>query len=480
MAINNLAKRTHFKESIPISKLRFWSGLVISIFLSFFLYQFFILGRDIFRLYTFTPNFNYLEFTENELFFYNLFYAFLALIIAQTFFLKIIFDTNKKLGEKQIQFSRKKIVHNQNILIWFFMYWFVKLAVFYGIMNMNSLYWGDTTFSIYEHLNFVEEYPYLFLLIILVLFLQSWQSLGVALRNYFKYMIGSFVFISIVAFAFSQINFVDIEAYFKNQHTKNLYVKENIELPSIDNYDHFYVNTIKGQIFINQNFEIFYKENKVSLKTLIDSLVKLENKPYYNYYKNSIIRLNIDKDLPIYSLYQLKSKIFFYTSFEIFYSTYSKSNNFNKSYFQDSPIGIKDSLLLNMQQIDFTSKFISNFKNIISIKQDNFNNIVYRDTIMTLKQIEEKIKNSILLNNDYIITLELKKNATFSDYISLLTLAKKGYTKAYFQILKESKLEDYMYSNSHSNILNFRVLDIHQPHPSLELYNLPNVDIKKK
>lgn len=480
MAINNLAKRIQLKQPIPISKFRFWAGFVVSILLSFSLYQFFIIGRDNFRFYTLSDNFNYLEFTDKELFFYNLFYAFLSLIIVQSFFLKIIFDTNKNFGEKRIQFKRKKIVHDQNSLIWLFLYWFLKLAVFYGIMNMNSLYWGDYTFSIYEHLNFFEEYPYLFLLIILVLFLQSWQSLGVTLCNYFKNMIGSFVFISIVAFAFSQINVVDFESYLKKQHAENPYIKENIELPLIDNYDHFYVNTIKGQIFINQNFEIFYKENKVPLKTLIDSLVELENKPYYNYYKNSLIRLNIDKDLPIDSLYKLKSKILFFTSFEIFYSTYSKSNNFNKSYFQDSPIGIKDSLLLNKQQIDFTSKFISNFKNIISLKQDNFNNIVYHDTIITVKQIEEKIKNSILLNNDYIITLELKKNATFSDYITLLTLAKKGYTKAYFQILKESKLEDYMYSNSHSSILDFRVLDIHQPHPSLELYNLPKVDIKKK
>lgn len=166
-------EKISFKESIPISKFRFWTGLVISIFLSFFLYQFFILGRDIFRLYTFTPNFNYLEFTENELFFYNLFYAFLALIIAQTFFLKIIFDTNKKLGEKRIQFNRKKVVHNQNTLIWFFLFCFIKLAVFYGIMNMSTLFWYRSNFSIFEHLNFSEEYPYLFVLFILVLFLQS-------------------------------------------------------------------------------------------------------------------------------------------------------------------------------------------------------------------------------------------------------------------------------------------------------------------
>ena len=83
------------------------------------------------------------------------FYAFLSLIIGQSYFLKIIIDTNKKFREKKIQFKRKKITHDQNILTWFFLSWFLRFATMYGFLNMVGF--GQKVNyapAFYENINF--------------------------------------------------------------------------------------------------------------------------------------------------------------------------------------------------------------------------------------------------------------------------------------------------------------------------------------
>ena len=102
---------------------------------------------------------NFLDFSEKELIFYNMFFAFLSLIIGQSYFLKIIIDTNKKFREKKIQFKRKKITHDQNVLIWFFLSWFLRFATMYGFLNMVG-FGQNVNYApaFYENFSFYEEY----------------------------------------------------------------------------------------------------------------------------------------------------------------------------------------------------------------------------------------------------------------------------------------------------------------------------------
>lgn len=102
-------KMISFREKLSISKFRFWGGFIVSIILSLSLYLFFVTCRDFTRLLTFTYNYNFLELNSNELFFYNLFYAILSLLVGLSYFLKIVFDKNKNIYEKRIQFKRKKL-----------------------------------------------------------------------------------------------------------------------------------------------------------------------------------------------------------------------------------------------------------------------------------------------------------------------------------------------------------------------------------
>ena len=78
-------KKISFREEITISKLRLWGGFIVSTLLSFSVYLFFTCLRDLYRLLSLTEDFEYLKFSSEELQFYNLFYAFLGLLLVYIF-----------------------------------------------------------------------------------------------------------------------------------------------------------------------------------------------------------------------------------------------------------------------------------------------------------------------------------------------------------------------------------------------------------
>ena len=98
-------KKISLKEKLTVSKIRLWCGFIVSLLLSFSVYLFFTSIRDLYRLFSLAEDFEYLRFTSEELQFYNLFYAFLSLLIGLHFYLKISFDANKQFLSKDILFN---------------------------------------------------------------------------------------------------------------------------------------------------------------------------------------------------------------------------------------------------------------------------------------------------------------------------------------------------------------------------------------
>ena len=441
-------KKISFREELTISKFRLWGGLLVSILLSFSLYQFFIIGRDFLRILTFSDNFNYLDFSKKELIFYNLFFAFLGLIIGQSYFIKTILDTNKKFREKKIQFKRKKITHNQNIWIWFFLSWFLRFATMYGFLNMVGF--GQKVNyapAFYENINFYEEYPYLFVLIILVLFLQSWQTLGLSIRNYFKYLIGSFILISVLAFGFTKINLIDFESYFNMQHAKNPYIKENIELPKIHFTETLSLRNKELEIFVSKKGEIYFSGEKRNLSEIKKILLQANRDAYYYHNRNSFVQFNIDENTPLKYLYKLKEIITNYTDFKIAYSAYPENLILSKTRYQDKSEGV------------FEGNKLGFFKNEIILELTNENELLLNNSVYNCQEIATTISKLILKNKNYRITFKLKKNALFSDYLKLLSYAREGYIKAVNFLAKEQEIDPYFIYNESQNILNFNTAD---------------------
>ena len=201
-------KKISFREEIIISKFRFWCGFIVSLLLSFSVYLFFTSIRDLYRLFSLTEDFEYLRFTSEELQFYNLFYAFLSLLIGLHFYLKISFDTNKQFLSKDILFKKSKTINNQNTLIWYFLSFFSKVSFIYGGFIMSSFgLEKNYNLNLFNHINFYREYKIIFILIILVLLSQSLMTQLISFKTKIKIVLILVLF----AFLFSQFNLIDIE-----------------------------------------------------------------------------------------------------------------------------------------------------------------------------------------------------------------------------------------------------------------------------
>lgn len=439
-------KMISFREKLSISKFRFWGGFIVSILLSLSLYLFFVTCRDFTRLLTFTYNYNFLELNSNELFFYNLFYAILSLLVGLSYFLKIVFDKNKNIYEKRIQFKRKKIVHDQNILTWFFLLWFIRTAGLTAFLYMN--FNTDYPIDFYYDLNFYSDYKHLFILILIVLFLQSWQGLGSTISNYPKYLIGSFILISVLAFGFTKINLTNFEFFFKKQHAENPYIKKNIELPKIHFTESLSLRNKELEIFVSKKGEIYFSGEKRSLSEIKKILLEANSDAYYYNNFNSFVQLNIDKNTSLKHLYELKKIIATYTDFKIAYSAYPENLIYSKTYYQDKSEGI------------FEGSKVELFENEIILELTNENELLVNYRVYNCQEIASTISNLIIKNKKYRITIKLKKNALFSDYLKLLSYAREGYFKAVTLLAKEQDIDPYFINYESENILNFKTVDI--------------------
>ncbi len=202
-------RKVSIREKIVIPKIRLWGGIIVSLLLSFSIYLVFISIRDVFRLLSLSEDFVYLKFTSEELQFYNLFYAFLGLIIGLHFYFKILFDTNKQFLSKDNLFKRSKTINNQNSLIWYFISFFSKIAFIYGGFIMSSFgLEKNYNLNLFEHVNFYKDYKFIFVLIILVLLSQSLMTSMITFNTKIKIALILVVF----AFVFSHFNLIDIEA----------------------------------------------------------------------------------------------------------------------------------------------------------------------------------------------------------------------------------------------------------------------------
>ncbi|NHN25677.1 hypothetical protein FIA58_008300 [Flavobacterium jejuense] len=457
-------EKISFKEPIHVSKFRFWAGLVVSILLSFSVYQFFIFSRDLLRLLTFSDHFNYLAFSENELLFYNLFYAFLALIIGQSYFLKIIFDTNKKFGEKRIQFKRKKIVHNQNIWIWFFLLWFLRFATMYSFLNMVG-FGQKVNYApvFYEYFSFYEEYPYLFVLIVLALFLQSWQGLGLTINNYFKYLMGSFILLSVLAFGFTKINLMNVEQYFKKQHAQNPYIKENIQLPKVPFTQSLSLRHKKKEFFITKDLKIIYNNQELDSIGFLMNILEKDKYPQYSIFK-SFIQLNVDENVSIGNLDKILRIINRNSNYQIAFAALPKETKLKKIVYQEHPVGLFESNSIKL-----------NYENLITLHLTSENEILLNNNSISCDEIANTIAKIIAENENYLISIELPEKPLHSHYMQLLSYSREAYLKACQIIGREKGMDDFTIAYFPNQILDFNMIEAKQLEilSKIDFNNLP-------
>ena len=217
-------------DFIKISRFRLITGLLIGAFYSITFYSLLYMSRETIRLLSIMPDYDLWVLTDGEVYFYNLFYAFIATIFGQSVCIIYCLDRPRRIWGRQ-NYRKTTIINDQRVLNWNFINWFAKLAFVFGLMFGMALPYG------YYYFGFYPEYNYIFILIIIVLFLQTWTTFRLTFKKKsITWLVISMISISAFSFGLSRINIIDYKALNENILSKNIHHKYDLDLPESNIY----------------------------------------------------------------------------------------------------------------------------------------------------------------------------------------------------------------------------------------------------
>lgn len=426
--LNHFFKNT-ISELPKIPRLQFWFGLIAGLFFAFSFYAVLYLSRESFRILSVNEYFDLLILTDNEVNFYNLFYAFVSVIFAQSISFIFWFNQPANLFSKR-KYQQKIIVYDQAVLNSFFISWFLKIALVYGI------FFGWSLTSEYHTFSFYPTYKYVFIFIIIVLYLQTWVSI----RRYYKkqsakLMAISFIFITVISFGLSKINLINYNEINKIVLSKNLSKKYQLNVPISTFYDIKFENqSLVRKVFvfanpnnINAQPLIYYNNQQVNLTDLKQAI----EASYSNYNEEYVfIRhfLHIDKSIKMKYVNELKTALSDVGAYRIAYAVVPQHRVYNMDYYKNHHFStiIPQFFSSKNKSINKTYRSMTDDKNIIEISFVETNNYLINNAPCLLNDLKLNIQNTIKNKPNYILQFKLDENMIFSDYMNMLTNARSA------------------------------------------------------
>lgn len=426
-------------ESLKISKFRFISGIIIGLLYAFVFYAWLYVCREVLRFSPVLFNADFFSYpiivlSEKSIDFYNLFMAFISLILGQSICFVHWIDKPKKLYSR-LKVKRLYVINDQRVFNWFFLNWFSRIAMLVGLM----------AHFLFLDLAFVNEYNFFFLLIIAVLFLQTWSSIRVLFKkDSLKFMIIAFVVISILSLSMSRINVFDYKSFNHNLFSLYPYYKYDMQMPR----SNVYQNIEKKSLV--QNIYVIYDTNQREYKLLLDGqIADLEDLKLYvpmikdntaDDLRNKLIwNCHIDHSTSMMFVNELKAKLVQMYCLKIGYvvepyedvrlyqrmglpSMIVKLPVYDK-YFEDS-IYLEAYPLLPPPPYPFTFKEVyqSNIYSTLNINQFDKNNFCVNDTIVADSKLKSILRTFVEENDNYIIHYYINDSDVYQDYISILSL----------------------------------------------------------
>lgn len=287
--------------------------------------------REVLRIISITPNYDVWILSKQEVGFYNLIFAIIAVIVGQSMTFSFWYDRPRNF------FSFNKIrchsiVNDQRGLNWYFMLWFGKIGIIYGLL------FGVTLHS-FDSVSLYPDYCFFFVLLVLVLFFNSWQTLRLKYKNNgLKLMILSFFIVFSVSFLLSKINLIDYDSINKKLLKRNIYYTYNLQLAESDSsymygrifdvIDLYMVLPNKDEgdtepLFVVKSGLFNFEQMQDSLKKLIETT---GDNPFVKY------RLFVDKNVKIKDVIKLENELSNANDDNLVYAVVSQAHGNSKFY----------------------------------------------------------------------------------------------------------------------------------------------------
>lgn len=286
------------------------------------------MSRETFRLFAVTSEYDLPILNAEEQWFYNLFAGLLAGVLAQSVVFRFWLDRSLTVFSRRDH--RKKIMLNDaGVLPWYFMHWMAKIV----LVIVNFFYFLT---SDHYALSFYPRYWYLFVIILLVLFLQPWISIRRVYKNKAYKMAGiAFSVIILNAIALSAIQWIDIERLNQFVLSKNISYLYQLQLPEFDNPETYHLRDKDEQLYLVlketgvATFVFNQKEHNA------DELIKALNeansckKEYYQ----PIYKLSIDRRCAYKDVFKLQKALQQASVHRVCYSVLPKQKEFDSRFY---------------------------------------------------------------------------------------------------------------------------------------------------
>lgn len=449
-------------DFIQISRYKIIIGILVGLLFSFSFYSFLYLSREVLRILSVTETYDLWVLTDNEVEFYNLIFAFISVILGQSVVFSFWFDRPKSIFGKK-NYRKTTIINDQRALNWCFLFWFSKLAIFFGIFCL-TFPGGFYVFNLYP------DYNYIFILILIVLFLQTWNTICLTLkRKCQKWMLISATLLTIVAFGFSRINLIDYKTINQNYLQKNIHYSYNLELPETDSYERLFRRSSRETIYIvetktqqTDNKPVIVVNNEeIALEKLHEKIVDWQSKRN-KYDMHHIVRLHIHKSIKMDFINQVKNELTKSGVSKIAYAVIPTNREYDRKYYQDCSF----SMILPNWNADWLNpktiyKDLNKIQNIIEVKQTESEYLI-NGSLLKTNRIKDVIKELIQNNSDYIIKYHVNDKARFSDYFRVLSATKEAINE-----LREEYSET-TYSKQYDDIIGYEEeAEVRQKYPYL-------------
>ncbi len=424
-------------QDFNISKQRFVIGLIYGVVIAFAIYFALYLSRESLRLLTINEFNNIMVLTDHEVNFYNIFFAYIASIFGQSISFSYWFNRPRKFKGKLNKF-RVLIVTDQRVINWNFINWFVKLSTSTVLVLWMSMH-------AYYVISFYSIFAYLFVLIVIVLFLQTWISLRLAFfGKSFKWMVLSFIVISVFSLGMSRINLLDYKTINKDILSENIEYTYKVKLPQSDIYAIGVDRSLYTNVWIvkpkTRNIDtvplVFIHNNLIPLDSLHDYLsVWMESVSKYKR-KKARPKLYIDADIKMKYINRVLKHIVMSNIYKVNYAVTPTNPEYDATYYRDIVfmhlIGYAYYECADMQipmPPHFNSLKSFDFDDIdsklIRLSIDDNNNFSFNDSIIKKADLRSSIKSSIAADSSkYLITFKISQEASFGEYFKVLVSAK--------------------------------------------------------
>ena len=276
------------------------------------IYSFFYVVRETFRVMQMgdiLPNIV----SETERLYYNYFFAGLSFVFGNSIAINLLFSRPQRVLHR-LDTKRHRILNEQIFVNFNFSYWLTKIGLAIGIMTMCCT---DFDFR-----------PYLLtaILLLLVLFLESWKTLSLVLKkNRYKYQLLNLLTLVLLSFGLAQVDIIDYKSLDENALRSNPIVNQ----PHVDFYneDRFmYGRAIYFKIDVDdKNEPVIYDEYGKKIPLNYIPLKIIEERMYLReeLQDKFIVWLIANKDIDLIHIKKIEAELLMVNQWKIVYDVYN-------------------------------------------------------------------------------------------------------------------------------------------------------------